>query len=76
MKDELIELQTQMSFQEDTVAQLNDVVTRQQQEIDQLKLQVEQLKKQMQEVVAGDVEGDSGRSAASALLIFNSSLQL
>ena len=59
MKDELIELQTQMSFQEDTVAQLNDVVTRQQQEIDQLKLQVEQLKKQMQEVVAGDLEGDS-----------------
>ena len=59
MKDELIELQTQMSFQEDTVAQLNDVVTRQQQEIDNLKLQMEQLKKQMQEMVAGDVEGAS-----------------
>lgn len=59
MKNELIELQTQMSFQEDTVAQLNDVVTRQQQEIDELRLQLEQLKKQMQEVVAGDVEGDS-----------------
>ncbi|MRI35336.1 hypothetical protein EOPP23_20465 [Endozoicomonas sp. OPT23] len=47
MRDELIELQTQVAYQEDTVSQLNDVVTRQQQEIDLLRREMEQLKQQM-----------------------------
>ncbi|MGI9279138.1 MAG: SlyX family protein [Endozoicomonas sp.] len=56
MNDELIELQTQVSFQEDTVAQLNEVVTRQQQEIDSLKQEMIQLKKQLSSVANSQLE--------------------
>lgn len=56
MKEELVELQTQMSFQEDTVAQLNDVVTRQQKQIDELMLAIEQLKKQLESMVTEQLE--------------------
>lgn len=59
MKEALIELQTQMSFQDDTIARLNDVVTLQQQDIDSLKQQLDQLKKQIQDAIAGEVEGAS-----------------
>ncbi|WP_263080207.1 SlyX family protein [Endozoicomonas sp. Mp262] len=44
MDDVLIDLQTQLSFQEDTIAQLNDVVTRQQLDIIQLREEMEKLK--------------------------------
>ncbi|WP_448217645.1 SlyX family protein [Endozoicomonas sp. 2B-B] len=56
MKEELIELQTQLSFQEDTVAQLNEVVTRQQQEIDRLKQEMIQLKKQLMAMSSSRLE--------------------
>ena len=47
MQEELVELQTQVAYQEDTVSQLNDVVTRQQQEIDTLRREMEMLKQQL-----------------------------
>ncbi|WOG26126.1 SlyX family protein [Endozoicomonas sp. 8E] len=56
MNEELIELQTQLSFQEDTVAQLNEVVTRQQQEIDRLKQEMIQLKKQLMTMASSRLE--------------------
>ena len=60
MKEELVQLQTQLSFQEDTVAQLNEVVTRQQKQIDVLSATIEQLKKQLAEVVEAqpELQGD------------------
>ncbi len=57
MREELVELQTQMSFQEDTVAQLNEVVTRQQREIERLTEVMEQLKGQVESLAAGELEG-------------------
>lgn len=45
MQDNLVKLQIQLSFQEDTISQLNEVVTRQQQDITQLTEDVTQLKK-------------------------------
>ena len=56
MREELVQLQTQMSFQEDTVGQLNDVVTRQQKQIDELMLAVEQLKKQLESMATEPLE--------------------
>lgn len=44
MEEALIELQTQLSFQEDTIAQLNDVVTRQQRDILRLRDEMDKLK--------------------------------
>ncbi len=40
----MIELQTQLTFQEDTIQQLNEVVTQQQKDIERLQLQMEALK--------------------------------
>ncbi|MFK0574093.1 SlyX family protein [Endozoicomonas sp.] len=50
MRDELLALQTQLSYQEDTIAQLNEVVTRQQRDIERLTEALAQLKKQFDEM--------------------------
>lgn len=47
MSDELIELQTQLAFQEQTIAELNEVLTSQQQQIDLLRLELKLLKEQL-----------------------------
>jgi SlyX protein len=44
MSDELIELQTQLAFQEQTIAELNDVMISQQKQIDLLRLEIKLLK--------------------------------
>jgi SlyX protein len=42
--DDLIELQTQLAFQEHTIAELNTVLINQQQQMDVLRLEVKLLK--------------------------------
>jgi SlyX protein len=44
MSDELIELQTQLAFQEQTIAELNEVMISQQKQIDLLRLEIKLLK--------------------------------
>ena len=46
---DLMEVQSQMAFQEDTVAALNEALTHQQQEIIVLRRQVELLKQRWEE---------------------------
>ncbi|WP_330925926.1 SlyX family protein [Candidatus Sororendozoicomonas aggregata] len=48
MNQALIDLQTQLSFQEQTIDQLNNVVTRQQKEMVQLLAEVKALKEAYQ----------------------------
>jgi len=55
IEDQLIELQTRLAFQEDTIARLNEVVTSQQQQIDRLRVALDN--------VVG-LLGDDGGSAA------------
>lgn len=43
MTDDLIELQTQLAFQEHTIAELNNVLTDQQKQIDMLRLEIKLL---------------------------------
>ena len=57
MQDELMELQTQLSYQEDIIAQLNEVVTRQQKDIIRLTEAFSLLKKQFEEMAAEQMEG-------------------
>lgn len=56
MQEELFELQMQLSYQEDTIAQLNDVVTRQQQDIQRLTEAFARLQKQFKEMAAEQSE--------------------
>jgi SlyX protein len=47
MSTELIEVQTQLAFQDQTIAELNTVLTSQQQQIDKLRLELSLLKDQL-----------------------------
>ncbi|CAM3579129.1 SlyX family protein [Parendozoicomonas haliclonae] len=59
MKDELLEVQTQLSYQDDSLQQLNDVVTRQQGEIDSLRREVDFLKDKLRELITNLREADA-----------------
>ena len=48
VKQQLIDLQSQLAFQEDTIQSLNDVVTRQQQQINNLDELCRNQKSQME----------------------------
>ena len=41
--DQLVDLQTRLAFQDDTINTLNDVIASQQQQIDRLQLQLKSL---------------------------------
>lgn len=43
MEERLIELETRLAFQDKTMEELNEVVTRQQQQLDQLEEQLSRL---------------------------------
>lgn len=45
----IIEIQTKMAFQEETIEQLNDVIISQQKAIDKLQRQLQQLDKKLDE---------------------------
>ena len=49
--EQLIELQTRIVFQEDTLQQLNEVVTQQDQDIRQLQQQVKLLAKRLEDAL-------------------------
>lgn len=51
LEDQLIELQSQLAFQEDTIQALNDVVTQQQRQIDRLQGQSELFKSQLERAI-------------------------
>ena len=50
MEDKLIELESKFSFQEDILLELNQVVIRQQKQIDELVREMSMLKQQIEEV--------------------------
>jgi len=55
---QLIELQTQVAFQEDALSELDDVVAAQQRQIEQLTLLCERLGRQLEQVATS--WGESG----------------
>ncbi len=58
MENRVIELETRLSFQEDTIHELNEVVTRQQNQIDVLQEQVSELKKRVQSVSTSNIKDE------------------
>ncbi len=57
LKEQLVELQSQLAFQEDTVSTLNEALSQQQQEILTLRRQVTLLKERQDEQAAQIGEG-------------------
>ncbi|MDT8398534.1 MAG: SlyX family protein [Pseudomonadales bacterium] len=49
LSEELIELQTQVAFQEQAITELGDVLTLQQQQIDLLRTEVQRLRESCEE---------------------------
>lgn len=62
LEEQLIDLQTQISFQEDTIGALNDVVTLQQQDILQLKQQLQQFLEEVRGVANGSASSENAGS--------------
>ncbi len=52
MDERIVELETKFSFQEDTIQELNDVIIRQQRQIDELSLRLNRLSEQFAELAA------------------------
>lgn len=50
LEEQLIDVQTRVAYQEDTLAQLNEVITRQDAEIIQLKQQLRLLAQRIDEI--------------------------
>ncbi len=50
MQDEIIELQSKLSFQEQTINELNNALVSQQQQIDRLELKIQLLEDSLAEV--------------------------
>ncbi|HEY9033630.1 MAG TPA: SlyX family protein [Pseudomonadales bacterium] len=57
VQKQIIELQSKLAFQEDTVQSLNDIVSEQQQDILSLKGQMRTLLEELKNVL-GDLDGD------------------
>ena len=57
MNQEIIELQTKFSFQEDIIQELSDIVTRQQLAMDRMKLDLEELQLRVRALTPSDVAG-------------------
>jgi SlyX protein len=51
-KEEIIDIQSRLAFQEDALTELNRVAVRQQQEIRELKQQIKELKEGLKSVAA------------------------
>lgn len=58
--EDMVELQSQMAFQEETVQALNDAIAAQQQEIFTLQRQFELLKQRQEEQAGSSDQGSDG----------------
>ena len=57
MNDEkIIDIETRLAYQDDTIQQLNDVIYRQQQQIDKLEKTMQLLLAKIQDLMAGSAE--------------------
>lgn len=57
IEEQLIDVQTRVAYQEDTLAQLNEVITKQDAEIVQLKQQVRLLAQRLEELMLDPPQG-------------------
>jgi len=58
IEEQLIDVQTRVAYQEDTLTQLNNVITKQDAEIVQLKQQMRLLAQRLDELARDPAQGD------------------
>lgn len=58
LEEQLIDVQTRVAYQEDTLAQLNEVITRQDADIIQLKQQLRLMALRLDELSNNPAQGD------------------
>ncbi len=58
IQDQLIDLQTRVAYQEDTLEQLNQVITQQDADIVQLKQQIRILAQRLEDSLRSQVQGE------------------
>lgn len=58
MEHRLVELETKLAFQEDTIQKLNDVATLQQKQIDRLSRELEEIKSHLREIMPSLVSSE------------------
>lgn len=59
MEDRLIELETRVAFQDDTIQALSEVCARQQEQIDRISLVLEKLQKQVRDMAPTLIASES-----------------
>ncbi|UUA74356.1 SlyX family protein [Cellvibrio sp. QJXJ] len=59
LEEQLIDVQTRVAYQEDTLVQLNEVITRQDAEIIQLKQQLRLIAQRLDELSTNPAQGDT-----------------
>lgn len=57
IQDQLIDLQTRVAFQEDTLEQLNNIIAQQDADITQLKQQIRILAERLEDAVRAQAQG-------------------
>ena len=65
MEDRLVVLETKVSYQDHTIEELNAVVTKQQEQIDQLKAQILLIIEHLKANVPFDIEGADELASSS-----------
>ncbi|MCB1859484.1 MAG: SlyX family protein [Gammaproteobacteria bacterium] len=59
MNDDIIELQTRLAFQEDTITELSDILARQQVELERMQSNIDLLQQQIQHMIQGTLAEES-----------------
>lgn len=59
MDDRIIELETRLAFQEESIQSLSQSLGHQQQTIDSLQLEIEELRQRLKAVAVSPLEGDT-----------------
>jgi SlyX protein len=59
MQERLIELESKFSFQEDSLQELNEVLIKQQRQLDEMRQLVESLRERIADLEAGSAGGEA-----------------
>lgn len=55
LQEQIVQLQSRLAFQDDTIEHLNQAITQQQQDMDKLKMQMSFVAKRMKEISTSQV---------------------